>query len=842
MAVQTGYALTGANGDPPQTTTVSRTLISPYGTSRESPIIQLADKALAIYGYGLTESVTVAVYSVGPDGAEIPFNYNGSALTLTADNNPIVLAVSGRYKLVASGTTPVTVLSYPWNPDGATESKNVKQPYAAQVQRPNLLLSPTSGSLISKTLVVQDIPMVVQAYGLVDDDYILTTSNCPDAGVDSDVPFKYNGKDYTLTVDNNTIVLDVTGRYKFYKLAEGMVTLVAMPQGAAWVDPLKTQGVPGPPGATGAAGVVQSVVAGTNVTVDSTDPANPVVSATGDVTAAWGDITGTLSDQTDLQAALDGKEDAFSTGKLVAGANVTLTGSLDNRLVGAGDVTIAASGSEGTDWGDIGGTLADQTDLQSALDGKEDAFTKGSLIQGANVTLTGTLANRLVGTGDVTIAASGGGSGGIESVVAGEGIGVDDADPANPVVSNTGVLSVVAGTNVTVDSTDPANPVVSATGGGGGGSPGGSDREIQINDSGAFGGGGALLYPHALSPTINVLAIEGAIGLIQSNSTGEGDGAVYVAQGDIFGYSNSLAVSYSGAVLKATDATISSYAQATLSGAQISAAYGSDSSYVNSAPTGVTIASSDGANTTSIVVTPSGVTGIPAGDLIQGTGVTLTGTLTDRLLGTGDITIAASGGGGGGIESIVAGDGIAVDDTDPANPIVSATGAAYAAYFIPQSITGSTSSSAFAGKLIKLTPLQDMYMLAIVAYLVTPSSGENYRGIVTTVSGGVIATIEGTGSLVATVGASSQFIKSALSSPPLLTAGIAYFVGVYRTDGGNTPAVPITTGIAPTVTAWSAVATIDGVGTFATDTPIVGTSVTASSANYGVYGFVGLPV
>lgn len=38
-----------------------------------------------------------------------------------------------------------------------------------------------------------------------------------------------------------------------------------------------------------------------------------------------------------------------------------------------------------------------------------------------------------------------------------------------PIDVGTGVQSVVAGTNVTVDNTDPANPIVSATGGGGGG-------------------------------------------------------------------------------------------------------------------------------------------------------------------------------------------------------------------------------------------------------------------------------------------------------------------------------------------------------------------------------------
>lgn len=52
--------------------------------------------------------------------------------------------------------------------------------------------------------------------------------------------------------------------------------------------------------------------------------------------SAWGDITGTLSDQTDLQSALDAK-------------------------------------IEGVAWGEITGTLADQTDLQDALNAP--AFT-----------------------------------------------------------------------------------------------------------------------------------------------------------------------------------------------------------------------------------------------------------------------------------------------------------------------------------------------------------------------------------------------------------------------------------------------------------------------------------
>jgi hypothetical protein len=59
-------------------------------------------------------------------------------------------------------------------------------------------------------------------------------------------------------------------------------------------------------------------------------------------------------------------------------------------------------------------------------------------------------------------------SAGVQSVVAGTNVTVDNTDPHNPVVSSTGgggsgtgtVDSVVAGNNIDVDATDPANPIV----------------------------------------------------------------------------------------------------------------------------------------------------------------------------------------------------------------------------------------------------------------------------------------------------------------------------------------------------------------------------------------------
>lgn len=78
-------------------------------------------------------------------------------------------------------------------------------------------------------------------------------------------------------------------------------------------------GPTGPQGPAGDDGVVQAVVAGSGISVDSTDPANPVVTNT-QTSAEWGSITGTLSTQSDLNTALGGK---------VADTGDTMTGDLN---------------------------------------------------------------------------------------------------------------------------------------------------------------------------------------------------------------------------------------------------------------------------------------------------------------------------------------------------------------------------------------------------------------------------------------------------------------------------------------------------------------------------------
>ena len=82
---------------------------------------------------------------------------------------------------------------------------------------------------------------------------------------------------------------------------------------------------------------------------------NNVISATSE----WGDITGTLSNQTDLQTALSGKQNTLTPG---TGVNIS------NDVI---SVTPPV-------WGNITGTLSNQTDLQTALGSKQDTLTAGS--------------------------------------------------------------------------------------------------------------------------------------------------------------------------------------------------------------------------------------------------------------------------------------------------------------------------------------------------------------------------------------------------------------------------------------------------------------------------------
>ena len=111
-------------------------------------------------------------------------------------------------------------------------------------------------------------------------------------------------------------------------------------------------------------------------------PVQSVASETGAVSLVKGDVgLGNVDNTADAdkpvstatQTALNAKQDT-----LVSGTNIKTVNS--TSLLGSGDIAISASAA----WGGITGTLSSQTDLQSALDAKEDTIT------GAATTITGT--------------------------------------------------------------------------------------------------------------------------------------------------------------------------------------------------------------------------------------------------------------------------------------------------------------------------------------------------------------------------------------------------------------------------------------------------------------------
>lgn len=125
-----------------------------------------------------------------------------------------------------------------------------------------------------------------------------------------------------------------------------------------------------------AARVLNTVLAGLSLA------SGAAVVDTDGVLVAFGKLQRQIND---LATAVSGKQDT-----LVSATNIkTING---NSLLGSGDLSISGSGA---DWGDIGGTLSDQTDLQAALNGKTTVPTVRT-ISGTSGTLVPSDAGNIV--------------------------------------------------------------------------------------------------------------------------------------------------------------------------------------------------------------------------------------------------------------------------------------------------------------------------------------------------------------------------------------------------------------------------------------------------------------
>ena len=116
----------------------------------------------------------------------------------------------------------------------------------------------------------------------------------------------------------NTLVYYEASEHSYLYSSDGIPTFITGNDGKAGKD-----------GADGKDGVIQ-YTAGTGISISSSN----VISATGSAAVSWGDINGSISNQTDLSNALSGKQNA-----LTAGANITIDA---NNEISATDTTYTA--------------------------------------------------------------------------------------------------------------------------------------------------------------------------------------------------------------------------------------------------------------------------------------------------------------------------------------------------------------------------------------------------------------------------------------------------------------------------------------------------------------------
>ena len=117
-----------------------------------------------------------------------------------------------------------------------------------------------------------------------------------------------------------------------------------------------------------------SVMVGLPTLVGPVGPVGPQGPAGPSGQGAWGTITGDISEQTDLQNAFDLKANTADLGDMAMVDDAPSNGLEYVRKNGDWAVSSGGGGGDAA-WGSITGTLSNQTDLQSALNAKQNTLT-----------------------------------------------------------------------------------------------------------------------------------------------------------------------------------------------------------------------------------------------------------------------------------------------------------------------------------------------------------------------------------------------------------------------------------------------------------------------------------
>lgn len=226
------------------------------------------------------------------------------------------------------------------------------------------------------------------------------------------------------------------------------------------------------------------------------------ISASGGGGSEWGDITGTLSDQTDLQTALDAKAPT---------ASPTFTGTVSGITASMVGAPSGSGTSTGTNTGDQ--NLAPYATLASPTFTGTVTLPAGQVVNGVTLTAVGSSTNYLREDGTYGAPTASAAWGSITGTLSSQtdlntALGLK-APLASPTF--TGTVTLPAGqvvNGVTLTTAGGTSNFLRADGtyaAPTGGSPGGSNTQIQFNDSSAFGGDADFTW----DKTTNTLGLNG---------------------------------------------------------------------------------------------------------------------------------------------------------------------------------------------------------------------------------------------------------------------------------------------------------------------------------------------
>lgn len=229
------------------------TLFDYSSRDRVSFAFEVRETPVSVKLFGATNQQRVNVlscYGTGDSEITQQFSPNGEPVFLDAGRNAIILKNAGRYRLELVGEPGSCMVVYEPQMTGDVDPE-IPQPSGVQNQNGNLLQQDGWTDIIE----IIDRPWVFNAFGLGVGEHIEVWTTYGYGGSYRQEPFLIDDVPVWLTTDNNSIRLQVSGRYRF-KLVGTLDNTLLTGNPTAYISEGSGAGepIPGPPGPPGPPG------------------------------------------------------------------------------------------------------------------------------------------------------------------------------------------------------------------------------------------------------------------------------------------------------------------------------------------------------------------------------------------------------------------------------------------------------------------------------------------------------------------------------------------------------------------------------------------------------------